>query len=355
MGGALHVVWLFVPGLERRPEDEPAEQREAGRHERDGDGEGDGGRERQCRAEGAEELQLADDERRGPGDDDQAGRRDNGSHRRARPPRRISPRLATGELTAARGEEEDGVVGDDTEGERDDEGLHLLRDLRAEPLGDPGNGSAGDEEGDRGGDEREEGSAEGAERQADDEGDRQDGSQLHPREGLVDLLELRQPRGARPGDAGEMVADGAGGVVMGELDPVRQAHPGGEEEMGDRGRAVLLRAREDLLRVQDRQREQDLVALRLLRGGVDGPLDDRPLRLGGEPVGVSLDHCGVRRERDREVLLGTLGRLDGRRVVRDQSAELEGLARPQARQVQGRGDGSPDPRDHHEVTQPHER
>ena len=84
----------------RAAEQPRPEERDQRRDERDRHGEGDQRGGGEARAEGAEELQVADDQRRGPGGDDQAGgeddRRDLGDRRRARRAGARRPRAAGG-------------------------------------------------------------------------------------------------------------------------------------------------------------------------------------------------------------------------------------------------------------------
>lgn len=99
---------------------------------------------------------------------------------------------------ASAGGEEDRVVGDDSEGERDDERLDLLRHGGVERLADPGDEAGREEKGDRRGEEHQEGSADRAERDSHDERDEPDRASLDDREGAFDLLELLPACGRRP-------------------------------------------------------------------------------------------------------------------------------------------------------------
>ena len=105
--------------------------------------------------------------------------------------------------------------------------------------------------------------------------------------------------------------------------------------MGDGGRPVLLRAREKLLRVQDRECEANLVAAPFLGRGVDGSLDDRLLRRRREAVRVAFDHRRVGRERNVEELLRALAGVDRRTSLR-----AAGRRARAPRPSRGRGDRS---------------
>ena len=130
----------------------------------------------------------------------------------------------------------------------------------------------------RGCDQGQERSAERAIGQPDHESNREHRSQLDEWQRVFDLLELGEPRRAGARDAREVLAFAALGVIVRERDLGGQAHVWREEEVRNGGRSVLLRARENLLRVQDRKREANLVAAPFLGRGVDGSLDDRLLR-----------------------------------------------------------------------------
>ncbi len=195
------------------------------------------------------------------------------------------------------------------------------------------------------------GAPNGPEREADDERDRQNRPELDERQGILDLLELRKARRAGARDARVVTGSGAAGVLAGQVDLGGQADLGREEQVRDGRRPVLLRPREELRRVEDREREDDLVASLLLRGDVDRALHDRLLLAVGEAVRIAFDDRRVCRERDGEEALRARAGFDGRRVVRNQAPELERRAASEAGQVDGCRNRGGDPGCHDEVAQ----
>ena len=235
---------------------------------------------REARAEGAEEVELADEERRGPRDDDQPCGGDDRRHAYRCRPGGLDGRAPLEERAAHPGQVEDGVVGDDSEGQGDDERLYLLRDLDAEPRPDPWDHAARDEERDRGGEECEERGAEGLEGQADDEQDDEHGAGLHDRQRVLHLAELLVAGRSRPRDSDRrVIRRDLARVCLRLRDPVREGGLRAEVEVGDRRRPVLARAREETECVGDRERE--LNALRLLRRPAHGERPRHRSRLRG--------------------------------------------------------------------------
>ena len=338
-------VGLVVAG----PEDEAAEDREHRRDQRDRDHEGDRGGHGEAGAEGAEEVELADEERCGSRDDDQPCGCDDRRHANRCRQGGLDGRAPLEERAPHPGEVEDGVVGDDSEGQGDDERLHLLRDLDAEPRPDPWDQAARDEERDRSGEEREERGAERLEGQADDEQDDEHGAGLHDRQRVLHLAELLVAGRSRPRDPDRrVVGRDLARVRLGLGDPVREGGLRAEVEVGDRRRPVLARAREEAERVGDRERE--LNALRLLRRPAHRERSRHRFRLRGrrKPVGLSLDDERVGRQRHAEDLRVALSDLRRLGVLRDEAAERERLPRAEPGQPPRHGERSHDPGRHDE-------
>ena len=223
------------------PEEEPAEDGKDRGDERHGDQEGDRGRDREARPERAEDLELAGQESGCAGNDDQAGSGDDGCHAHRRCARGFHPAHALEQASAATGEIEDGVVGDDAECERDHEWLDLLRHRHAHTLADPGDHAARDEKGDSRGEEREQRRPERTEGESDDEEDERDGGSFDEREMARDLPKLAQSRGRGPRDADEGIARlvDPPGVELRLVDAVGEGRLRSEEQIGEGGRSAF--------------------------------------------------------------------------------------------------------------------
>jgi hypothetical protein len=306
----------------------PPEERDARGDERDGHDECDPGRQREGRAEGAEEVELADEERGRSGDDDQPRGGDNRGHRGRRLPSRLQTRLALCQAATRRGEEEHRVVRHHPERQGHDERLDLLRDGDVEPFSRAGDHSPRDEEGDARRKECEERRPERAEGEPDDQRDQRDGARLDDRKSVLELFELPVAGRRGPGHPDQRVLGlgGVGRVGVGEVELIRKARAQREMEVRDRGGPALLGGGDEAQGVEDGQREGDLGRAALLPSRADGPLDHALLRGCGEAVWVALDDDGLGGERDGEELRRALARLDGVRLVRDEPTEGEGRA-----------------------------
>jgi hypothetical protein len=109
--------------------------------------------------------------------------------------------------------------------------------------------------------------------------------------------------------------------------------------------------REQLERVEDGEREEDLLAGSVLPRRLSRARDRPGLRLGGEPARIPLDDDGVGRQRDGEETGGPLAGLDRLGVAGDEAAEGERISAPEAGERERRQDGGRDPPRHHEQAQ----
>jgi hypothetical protein len=179
------------------------------------------------------------------------------------------------------GEEEDRVVGHDSEEEHEHDRLDLARHGDAEQAADCAEKADGDDERDADGEQGEKRSDEGSVGEADDESDEDDRRRLDEREGLLDQPPLLDARRHHAGDADECVllAEATVGEPAGETVPGLESQIGLEVEVGDRGGGDLPRARDGAGRAQEREREGDGEEVRVpAAGDRDRALDDAGLR-----------------------------------------------------------------------------
>ena len=252
----------------RGPEERTAEDRHRRRHERDRDAQADQHGERHPRTERAEEVELACDERGRSAGDDEPRRDDDGQVVGRRALRCLDPLLARGEPLAHPVQEEDGVVGDHAEQEHDEHGLRVARDRDVEALADHAGRSQRDDVRDARGEERHERRDRRAEVDAEDQRDQRDRRDRHPRQAALDLPPLLHARRDDAGHPDEAVVREAHVLLR---EPVRElvlvVEVGlrrVEVEVGDRRRAGLARAGEDVAHVHDRNRAADLAQLGIL-------------------------------------------------------------------------------------------
>jgi hypothetical protein len=350
-------------GLARLASQPPAEQPVAEqRHERGNERRGHEERDerggRQPRAEGAEELQMADGEGRGPGRDDQPGGQHDRRDLRYGAACGGPPPLAGAQLPAHRRQVEDRVVGDEPEQQHHDDRLDLLGDGDAGALGQPRQHAHRHRVGRARRRERHQRRAHRAERGGEDQRDQREAGRLDDRQRALDLVELRlaRRRGAGdPDDARARAAECLVRIVIGGGGAVVDARVVGEEQVGDRGRVALARRRaHDAVAQRDGSADRGQRGVAALAHGLRG--GDLPaLRVLRQAARVALHDHGVGRQREAERPRGERLRAGSAAALGGEVVDRRGRGVAETRKRDRRGDDRRHPRQRDEVTQGNHR